>query len=390
MQKKSKSNKAQDQKPFLQDSLVHQKPEKSKFNQFLDRQGIEISFKRYFIDALGAMALGLFASLLIGTILQTMTMLVPAGALKDNLSQIAGFATQATGAAMAIAIGYALKAPALVLFSLAGVGLAANNLGGAGGPLAVFFIAIIACEIGKLVSKTTAVDIILTPLVTLLSGGLSAALLAPAIGSMANKIGEYVVSLTGQQPLIMGILVSVIMGILLTLPISSAAIAASFGLVGLAGGAGLAGCSAQMVGFAVMSYKENGLGGLLAQGLGTSMLQMPNIVRKPILFLPSIITSAITGPIATVLFKMEMNGPAIASGMGTSGMVGPIGQVTGWFTPSEIATKYGAMALNPSIMHWVQLILVCIVLPAVLCYFISEVFRKLNWIESGDLKITLN
>lgn len=380
----------QPQKPFLEDSLVHNKRARSSFGAFLEKQNIVLSFKRYFIDALGAMALGLFASLLIGTILNTIAMVFPEGsAMQDNVQQIASFATQATGAAMAVAIGYALQAPPLVLFTLAGVGLAANGLGGAGGPLAVFFVAILACELGKLVSKVTPVDIIVTPLVTLLSGGGIALLLAPAIGSLANQVGAFVISLTDQQPFIMGVLVSVIMGILLTLPISSAAIAASFGLVGLAGGAGLAGCCAQMVGFAVISYKENRVGGLLAQGLGTSMLQMPNIIRNPRVLIPPTLASAITGPIATVLFRMEMNGPAISSGMGTSGLVGPIGQVTGWFVPSEIAMNHGAAVMQVGVWQWIQLLLICIVLPALLSYLIAIPLRKMQWIKDGDLKLQL-
>lgn len=386
-----KKNKKTSQKPYLQDNLVHQADQKTGFKAFLAKQNIIISFKRYMIDALGAMALGLFASLLIGTIINTLAMIFPDGsAWHDGLQKIGSFGSQAAGAAMAIAIGYALEAPPLVLFSLAGVGMAANTLGGAGGPMAVFFIAVPACELGKLVSKTTAVDIILTPFVTLVSGGGLALGIAPWLGKFANLIGSFVMSLTDQQPLLMGILVSVIMGLLLTLPISSAAIAASFGMVGLAGGAGLAGCCAQMVGFAVISYKENGLGGLLAQGLGTSMLQLPNIMRNPRILIPPTLAAAITGPIATVVFKLQMNGPAIASGMGTSGLVGPIGQVTGWFVPSEKALEYGATLLAPGPKEWLGLILVCIVLPAILSYLFSVILRKIGWIKENDLKIKLN
>ena len=237
---------------------------------------------------------------------------------------LGGFASQMSGQAMAVAIGYALKCSPLVLFSLATVGYSANYYGGAGGPLAVLVVAIIASELGKAVSKETKVDILVTPLVTIFIGVALSALIAPAIGNAAQWVGAIIMWATEQQPFIMGILVSIVVGVALTLPISSAAICASLGLVGLAGGAALAGCCANMVGFAVMSFRENRWGGLISQGLGTSMLQMGNIVRNPKIWIPAIVTSAITGPIATCVFRLQMNGPAVASGMGTCGMVGPI------------------------------------------------------------------
>ena len=293
---------------------------------FLKRKNIEFSFKRYFIDAMGAMAQGLFASLLIGTIIST----IGTQTGIEILVQIGNFAKSVTGSAMAVAIGYALQAPALVLFSLLAVGMASNELGGAGGPLAVLIIAIISAECGKAVSKETKVDIIVTPFVTIVIGVLLSIAIAPFIGNVASSVGQAIMWATEQQPFIMGILVSVIVGIALTLPISSAAICSALSLTGLAGGAALAGCCAQMVGFAVMSYKENKVGGLVAQGIGTSMLQMGNIVKNPKIWLPPIITSAITGPIATCIFKLEMNGAAVSSGMGTCGLVGQIGVYTGW------------------------------------------------------------
>ncbi|MGI6580156.1 MAG: PTS transporter subunit IIC [Saccharofermentanales bacterium] len=339
---------------------------------------------------MGAMALGLFASLLIGTIVNTIAGLIGVEtAVGSILAQMGGFAARATGPAMAIAVGYSLKAPPLVLFTLAGVGLAANELAGAGGPLAVFIIALFAAEFGKLVSKTTPVDILVTPLVTLTVGAGLSLWWAPGIGAAANSIGAAIIWATDIQPFFMGIIVSVVMGIVLTLPISSAAIAAAFGLVGLAGGAAHAGCCAQMVGFAVMSYKENKTGGLIAQGLGTSMLQMPNILRNPKIWLPPILTSAITGPMATVLFKIEMNGAPISSGMGTSGMVGPIGVITGWLNPSEAALSHGATVLNAGLIDYVNLLLISIVLPAILTYLIAIPFRKMNWIKKDDLKLNL-
>ena len=348
--------------------------------------------KRYLIDALGGMAQGLFASLLVGTIVKTLGQLLlrlgsnPAFQFFVDAGNFASDG-RVVGAAMAVAIGYALKAPALVLFSLAAVGSASNTLGGAGGPLAVLVIAIIACELGTLVSKKTKVDILVTPLVTLLSGALLAVLTAKWIGLGASSIGNLIMWATNLHPFVMGIIVSVIVGIVLTLPISSAAICIALGLVGLAGGAAVAGCSANMVGFAILSFRDNKWGGLVSQGLGTSMLQMPNIVRKPIVWLPVILTSAITGPIATCLFRLQMNGAAVSSGMGTCGLVGQIGVITGWFSPSDAALAHGAAAITPGFMDWLGLILISFVLPAVLTWAFGLLFRKLGWIKDGDLKL---
>lgn len=381
--------------PILEESLLAAREKSSPransgLRSFLKRQNIEISFQRYAVDALGAMALGLFASLLIGTIVNSLAGLVGHESNLGTWLALAGsYASKATGPAMAVAIGYSLKAPALVLFTLTGVGLAANDLAGAGGPLAVLVVALLACECGKLVSKTSKVDILVTPLVTLLVGLGLATSLAPGIGQLATSVGNAIVWATNQQPLLMGILVSVLMGIALTLPISSAAIAAAFGLVGLAGGAAHAGCCAQMVGFAVMSYPENGLGGLVAQGLGTSMLQMPNIVKNPKIWLPPILASAITGPLSTLVFKLEMNGPPISSGMGTSGLVGPIGLVTGWFNPSEAALSYGLKSLQAGGMDYLNLFLISFVLPALLTWIFAKIFRQLGWIKAKDLKLNL-
>ena len=355
---------------------------------FLQRKNIVISARRYGIDALGAMAQGLFCSLLIGTILDT---------LGDQLDlaflvEVGGFASAMSGAAMAVAIGYALQAPPLVLFSLAAVGYAANALGsttldggkGAGGPLAVLFIAVIAAELGKAVSKETKVDLLVTPLVTILSGAALSALWAPAIGTAASSVGELIRWATVLQPFWMGILVSVVIGIALTLPISSAAICAAIGLTGLAGGAAVAGCCANMVGFAVLSFRENRWGGLVSQGIGTSMLQMGNIVKNPKIWLPAILTSAITGPLATCVFHLEMNDPSggVASGMGTCGLVGQIGVYTGWV--NDVATGAKA-AITP--FDWAGLLLISFVLPAVLCWAFGLFFRRIGWIREGDLKL---
>lgn len=351
-----------------------------KLLQFLKRKDIEISGKRYGIDALGAMAQGLFASLLIGTIIST----IGEQAGIEILVTTGGYAKAVTGEAMAVAIGYSLHCPPLVLFSLAAVGHAANTLGGAGGPLAVLLITIIAAEFGKAVSKETKIDIIVTPLVTILIGSLLAFLCAPAIGSAASAVGRAIMWATELQPFLMGVIISVIVGIALTLPISSAAICAALSLTGLAGGAALAGCCAQMVGFAVMSFKENGIGGLFAQGIGTSMLQMGNIVKKPRIWLPPIIASAVTGPIATCVFQLKMNGAAVASGMGTCGLVGQIGVYTGWLNDIAAGVKTAVTAWD-----WAGLICVSFLFPAVITYIISIGFRKLGWIQGNDLKLDL-
>ena len=349
-----------------------------KVSAFLKRKNVLFSAKRYGIDAMGAMAQGLFASLLIGTIIKTLGQQLNVQFLIDA----GNFAQQVAGPAMAVSIGAALSAPQLVLYSLIAVGMAANQLGGAGGPLAVYFITIVASECGKIVSKETKVDILVTPAVTILVGVGLSVLCAPAIGAAASSVGDFIKWATNLQPLLMGILVSVVVGMALTLPISSAAICAALSLTGLAGGAAVAGCCAQMVGFAVMSFRENGVGGLVSQGLGTSMLQMPNIIRNPRTWIPPTLASAITGPIATCLFHLEMNGPAVSSGMGTCGLVGQIGVYTGWLNDIAAGTK---AAILP--MDWVGLILICFVLPAVLTLLFAFFLRKWGWIKDGDLKL---
>ena len=351
-----------------------------KIKEFLKRKNIEFSAKRYGIDALSAMAQGLFASLLIGTILNTLGTQFKIQALVE----IGAFASAVKGAAMAIAIGYALQAPPLVLFSLATVGQAADQLGRAGGPLAVLFIAVIAAEFGKAVSKETKLDILVTPIVTIVIGVLLSMGAAPYIGKAASAVGNAIMWATKIHPLPMGIIVSVIVGIALTLPISSAAICAALVLTGLAGGAALAGCCAQMVGFAVMSFRENRWGGLLAQGIGTSMLQMGNIVKNPRIWIPPTLASAITGPIATCLFKLEMNGPAVSSGMGTCGFVGQIGVYTGWVNDIANGTKLAITGFD-----WIALILISFVLPAILTWIISLPLREIGWIKKDDLKLDL-
>ena len=356
---------------------------------FLKRKDIEISLKRYGIDALGAMAQGLFCSLLIGTIINTFGAQLNIGFLMQTVATVGGvsytvggMASAMSGPAMAIAIGYALQCPPLVLFSMTTVGFAANALGGAGGPLAVLFVAIIAAEFGKAVSKETKIDILVTPLVTIAVGMFLSWLIAPPLGKAAMWVGNLIMWATELQPFLMGILVSVIVGVALTLPISSAAICAALGLVGLAGGAAVAGCCAQMIGFAVISFRENKVGGLVSQGLGTSMLQMGNIVKNPRVWIAPTLASAITGPIATCVFRLEMNGAAISSGMGTCGLVGPLGVYTGWLNDVASGTKAAITGTD-----WLGLVLICLVLPAVFSLAIHAVVRKLGWVKDGDLKI---
>jgi len=350
----------------------------SKVKEFLKRKDIEFSAKRYGIDALGAMAQGLFASLLIGTIISTIGTQFSIQTLVD----IGGFASAVKGCAMAIAIGFALKAPPLVLFSLAAVGYAADQLGGAGGPLAVLVIAVIAAEFGKAVSKETKLDIIVTPLVTILAGCGLSMLCAPYIGKAASAVGNAIMWATELKPFLMGMIISAIVGIALTLPISSAAICAALSLTGLAGGAALAGCCAQMVGFAVMSFRENKWGGLVSQGIGTSMLQMGNIVKNPRIWIPPTLASIITGPIATCIFKLQMNGAAVSSGMGTCGLVGQIGVYTGWLNDIAAGTKDAITAFD-----WIGLVLISFILPAILSEVFCLILRKIGWIKENDLKL---
>ena len=367
----------------------------AKIKAFLQRKDIVFSAKRYGIDALGAMAQGLFCTLLVGTILNTLGQQLHIDFLNEIIVTIGkgegamgytigGLASAMVGPGIAVAIGYGLHAPMLVLFSLIPVGFSANYMGGAGGPLAVYVIAIVAAEFGKLVSKETRIDILVTPIVTILVGiGVSSVVAAP-IGAAASAVGDFVKWATILQPFWMGILVSVVIGIALTLPISSAAICAALSLTGLAGGAAVAGCCAQMVGFAVMSFRENRWGGLVAQGIGTSMLQMPNIIKNVRIWIPPTLCSAITGPIATCLFRLEMNGAPVSSGMGTCGLVGQIGVYTGWVNDVASGAKAAITGFD-----WLGLVMICFILPAVLSWVFCEILRKIGWIRENDLKLDL-
>lgn len=334
---------------------------------FLERKGISLSPKAYFIDALGAMAYGLFASLLVGTILNTLGAQLHIPYLSEVVWPTA---QQATGPAIAVSIAYALSAPQLVLFASAVVGVGSYTLGG---PIGVYIATILAVEFGKMVSKETKIDIVLTPVVTVLVGMTVGTFIGPPIQGLMTAIGDVIIIATNQQPLIMGAAVAVLVGLALTLPISSAAICMMLSLQGLAGGAATIGCCCQMVGFAVISFRDNGFEGLVAQGLGTSMLQMPNIVKNPKIWIPPTLASAILGPVAIMVFHME-NTP-LGSGMGTSGLVG------------QIATLE-AMAGKMDFLPLLGLILLLhIVLPALLSYLIYEVLRQRKWIQDGDMTL---
>ncbi len=347
--------------------------------------------KRYLIDAMGAMALGLFASLLIGTLFNALGMIPHL----EIFATIGGFAQAMAGPCMGVAIAYSLGAHPLVMFSAAAVGYAANMKGGAGGPFSVFLIAIIAVEIGMLVSKKTKVDIIVTPFTTIFVGGVLSVLVAPVIGTAVGYISKFIGWAALQAPFVTGLVVSVVIGMVLTLPISSAAICHGLVMTGsvavaggseglaIAGAAAVAGCCAQMIGFAVISFRENKWGGLLSQGIGTSMLQVPNIIKNPCIWIAPTLASAITGPLAVCVFDLKMYGAAINSGMGTCGLLGPIGIILGWYDQSNGYTG------EVGILQWVGLILVCFVLPAVLSLIFDYVLRKMKLVKDGDMKLAL-
>ncbi len=357
-----------------------EKRDSSRVRDYLKKKGITLSPKLYFVDAMSAMALGLFATLLIGTIFGTIGSYIPEGnVFYDFFANLATYSKGATGIVLGIAIASALKAPQLVMLSAGVVGMCANALplllDGAtitAGPAGAFVCTLIAVEVGKLVSKATKVDIIVTPAVTIGTGVLFSMLLCPAIAYLMYWLGYFINYATTVMPFIMGVIISVVVGIVLTLPISSAAICAMIGISGLAGGAATVGCCAQMVGFAVISFRENKWGGLIAQGLGTSMLQMGNIIKNPRTWIPVTLASAITGPLSSCVFKLECTG--VSAGMGTCGLVGPLGIFTD-------------MGFNTTSI--VGVILLCIVLPAILSLVFSEVLRKMGWIKEGDLKLNL-
>ena len=353
----------------------------SKLRGFLERKQIKLSAKLYFVDAMSAMALGLFSTLLIGTIFGTIGAQFNIG----FLNEIAAIAKNGSvvGAAIGVAVAYSLKAPPLVLFSSAVTGAAGYLLGATvmtsagasaytAGPAGSFLVVLLSCEIGKIVSKETKVDILVTPSVTILSGFALAKLFCPVIAYVMYYLGYFINTTTEMHPFVMGVIVAVVVGIILTLPISSAAICAMIGISGLAGGAATAGCCAQMVGFAVISFRENQVGGLVAQGLGTSMLQMGNICKKPQIWIAPTLASALCGPIATVIFKLNCTG--VSAGMGTCGLVGPIGILS--------ATEGGAMT-------YIGIAVTCIIAPAVIAFVCNEILRSIGLVKTGDMQLSL-
>lgn len=343
-----------------------------------------------FVDGLSGMALGLFSTLIIGTIIQQIGVLV-GGQPGDTLYVLGKMAAAMTSAGIGVGVAYRYKESALVVLSAATAGMVGGFAGkllsggvltegsmvfaGPGEPLGAFIAAFTGITIGHLVAGKTKLDILITPLVTILSGSAVGLIAGPPISSFMTGLGNVINWGTEQQPFLMGIIVSVLMGMILTLPISSAALGIILNLGGIAAGAATIGCCCNMVGFAVASYRENKLGGLLAQGIGTSMLQVPNIVRKPVIWLPVILSSAILGPVGTCLVNMQSN--ATGSGMGSAGFVG---QIMTWQT----MTAYE----SPTIVL-IKIALLQFILPAVITLFFSEAMRKAGWIKSGDMKLEL-
>ncbi|MBU9713728.1 PTS transporter subunit IIC [Evansella tamaricis] len=334
--------------------------------EFLERKGVKPSFRKYFVDALSYMALGLFSSLIIGLIMQTAGRRIPIPYF-SLLESVGTTAMGLYGPAIGVAVAYGLKAPRLVLFAAVISGAAGAQLGG---PAGAFIAAILSTEIGKIVSQETKVDIIVTPFVTIITGVGTATLIGPIIADWVEGFGSVIMYSTTQQPFIMGILVAVLMGLALTAPISSAAIAIMLGLEGLAAGAATVGCASQMIGFATSSFRENGWSGFIALGIGTSMLQIANIMKNPVILIPPTVTAAILGPFATLVFQMENN--YAGAGMGTSGLVGQIMTV-------ETMGNSGTVFLSILVLHFLA--------PAILSLLFSEGMRKLGWIKFGDMKI---
>lgn len=347
--------------------------------------------KRYFINGLNGMALGLFCTLIVGLIIKQIGTFI-GGDVGAFVVALGNFATMCTGAAIGVGTAYVMEAPRMVVFSSAVTGLLGANaaafangtlfpetggmlLSGAGDPLGAFIAALAGLEIGRLVSGKTKVDIIVTPVVTIGVGGCIGTLIGPPLSAAMTQLGEWIRVATYLQPFLMGIVISVVMGIALTLPISSAALSIILGLSGLPAGAATVGCSAQMIGFAVASFRENKWDGLLAQVIGTSMLQISNIVKNPLIWIPPTLTSAILGPLATVVFQME-NNPA-GGGMGTSGLVG---QIMTWQTMAG-SRSAGLLLFQILLLHFI--------LPAILSLIFSEIMRKKGWIRFGDMKLNI-
>lgn len=331
--------------------------------KFLQKKGVDLSPKTYFVTSLSFMALGLFSSLIIGLIVKT------AGEQLGSaiLVEMGTLAMSLVGPAIGVAVSYGLGAPKFVLFASAITGAAGYQLGG---PAGSYLAALLGTEFGKLISGETKLDILLTPFVTIAVGYLVAAFIGPAINSGMQALGEAIMWATEQRPFEMGILVATMMGLALTAPISSAAIAMMLGLEGIAAGAATIGCCAQMVGFAVSSFRENGVSGLVSQGIGTSMLQIGNIVKNPRILLPPTLAGAILAPLASVVFQMVNN--KAGAGMGTSGLVGQL-------------MTFSAMGF--SLRVFLLVLGLHLVAPALLSLMFSEILRRLGWIRPGDMKL---
>ncbi len=355
---------------------------KKKKTSILKRKNIEFTIKRYGIDALSSMAYGLFASLIIGLIIEQ----IGKGLQIKTLVEIAKICKTLMGPAIGAAVAIGLKAPSLVVYSsiiTGAIGAQALYITGitdvqvfslAGEPVSAFVAAAIGAEFGKLINGETKADIVVVPLVSIIAGGLAGLFIGPFMASIMTQIGNFINFATMQEPIIMGILVSATMGILLTLPVSSAAVAIALKLNGLAAGAATVGCCAHMIGFAISSYRENGFGGLIAQGIGTSMLQVPNTIKNPKIWIPPILASIILGPISTTIFKMT--NVFEGAGMGTSGLVGQI-------------TTLSSGAMGSSIDVYIKILLLHFIFPAVLALIFSEILRKKGWIKAGDMKLEL-
>lgn len=355
----------------------------NKIKAFLKRKDIEFSAKRYFQDALSAMALGLFSSLLIGLIIKTAgeqaEIWIAPSAFSEFCIETGNLAMGLMGPAIGVSVAWGLKAPPIVLFASAvtgsmGAGVVAEVFGFtvSGGPAGAFLAAALGAEFGKAVSKETKADIIITPAVTLITGMLAAKLFGPPVGALMSGLGNIVMTATDMQPFLMGIVVAVVVGLALTAPISSAALCIMLDLSGTAAGAATVGCCAQMIGFAVISFKENGVGGLMAQGIGTSMLQVSNIIKNPWILVPPTLAAAVLGPVSTCIFKMT-NIPA-GAGMGTSGLVGQIGTFT-------------SMGFSAKVL--ILVIVLHITLPAVLSLIFDRVLKKAGRIKAGDYALEL-
>ncbi len=334
--------------------------------------------KRWFIDGLSSMAYGLFASLLIGTIISQLGQIKVLSFL-DSFGAVAKN-SYVVGAAIGVAIAYGMHSKPLVIYSCAVVGAFGNV---AGGPVGAYVAAIFAAEVGNLIAGRTKVDIVLVPFVCILVGGAVGSFIGPYLSWFMKWLGSMINSATRLQPIPMGIIVSVATGMALTAPISSAALCISMGIDGLAAGAATVGCCANMLGFAIISYRDNGFGGFLAQGVGTSMLQVPNIIKKPLIWLPAILSSAIIGPIATTILPLYNN--SLGAGMGTAGIVGPINSYI-VMTSSEAMSALGVEALSP-VMALLRIGVLEVVLPLVVTYAIYSGMRKLGWIKDGDMYI---